>query len=174
MWDLFRCSASFNSFCIFPKKSSFYRGESQNSKENPTHFLLLRLSTSKVPCLTIKAAFLGGTSGSMRFKVLKELKQKVFALKFKQGGSQLEKSKKSPKVAGEKRERRKPPLDRDWSETPCCVMLTKPMENILIRLNSWLLCIIKVLTVLCGVKISFGLNQNWEVHLKKISKNIYL
>lgn len=117
-------------------KISNFRGASQNSKEKekPTHFLLLRLSTSKLPCLTIKAAFLGGTSGSKRFKVLKELKAKVFALKFKQGGSQIDKSKKFPKVDGEKAVMRKPPLDRDGSETPCCVMLTKPMENILIRL----------------------------------------
>jgi hypothetical protein len=83
--------------------------------------------------LTIKAAFLGGTSGSMRYKVLKELKTKVFALKFKQGGSQIDKSKRSLKQEGERVVKRKPPLDRDWSETPCCVMLTKPMENILIR-----------------------------------------
>lgn len=69
----------------------------------------------------------------MRYKVLKELKTKVFALKFMQGGSQIEKSKKSLKLEGEKQVKRKPPLDRDWSETPCCVMLTKPMENILIR-----------------------------------------
>ncbi|XP_062615666.1 KICSTOR complex protein SZT2-like, partial [Saccostrea cucullata] len=109
-----------------------YEGESQSSKEHPTHFLLLRLSTSKAPCMTIKAAFLGGASGSMRYKVLKELKTKVFALKFKQGGSQIEKSKKSPKQEKETMVKRKPPLSRDWSETPCCIMLTKPMENILI------------------------------------------
>lgn len=71
--------------------------------------------------------------------MLKELKAKVFALKFKQGGSQIDKSKKFPKVEGEKAVMRKPPLDRDGSETPCCVMLTKPMENILIRLAILLL-----------------------------------
>ncbi|KAJ8305511.1 LOW QUALITY PROTEIN: hypothetical protein KUTeg_016056 [Tegillarca granosa] len=101
----------------------------------PVSFLLLRV-TSKPPCMVLRLAFLGGTSGSMRHKTLQILKNKVRELKFPQRGSQqISKDKQTGNKQGKPTPPtvvKKPPLQREWSEIGCCVLLTKPVGDILI------------------------------------------
>ncbi|KAK3091384.1 hypothetical protein FSP39_019468 [Pinctada imbricata] len=113
--------------------SSYIKFLDGDAEKSPSRFLLLRL-TSKPPCMVIRAAFLGGTPGGMRHKTIKDLKRKVLALKFPQRGAQkVDRTKKSPKdEAKDKKATPKPPLLREWSEISCCVLLTKPVEHILI------------------------------------------
>ncbi|XP_021342251.1 protein SZT2-like isoform X1 [Mizuhopecten yessoensis] len=104
------------------------------SEKPPTSFLLLRV-TSKPPYMVLRLAFLGGSPGWERYCIIQELRDKVAALRFpKRGQTKVEKSKVSPTKdsAVRKLKKRPSPLLRDWSEIKCCVLLIKPIEQILI------------------------------------------
>lgn len=100
----------------------------------PESFLLLRI-TSTPPCLVLRVAFLGGTSGEIRYDTIKELRAKVETLKFsKRGSIKSNKVKISPSKGSEEVVvlERKSPLMREWSEISCCILLSKPIEHVLI------------------------------------------
>lgn len=104
----------------------------------PYSFCVLRV-TSKPPCMVLRLAFLGGTPGFERNNIVGQLKEKVLALKFPRRGTQKADKTKRAIGSGNKAEqltaspKRKAPLQREWSEINCCIVLTKPVEKILIR-----------------------------------------
>ncbi|KAL3869893.1 hypothetical protein ACJMK2_042520, partial [Sinanodonta woodiana] len=103
--------------------------------DTPDYFVLLRI-TSNVPCLVLRLAFLGGAPGYERHQVICNLRKKLADLKFPKRGTQKVTKTSSGSVVRKmdgKEMVRKPPLSRDWSEIHCCVLLSKPVENILIR-----------------------------------------
>jgi len=101
-----------------------------------TSFLLLRF-TSKPPCIVLRCAFLAGTPGLNRHKTLKELKEKLRNLKFPHRAPQkVDHTKRSRSGHDEKKPadvEHKPPLQLERSEKNCCILLTKPVEQVLIR-----------------------------------------
>ncbi|XP_052100492.1 KICSTOR complex protein SZT2-like isoform X3 [Mytilus californianus] len=102
--------------------------------EKPTSFLLLR-SISKPPCIVLRCAFLAGTSGRNRYKTLGELKEKLRNLKFPHRAPQKVDSKKHRAGQSDAKPaviEHRPPLQLERSEKNCCILLTKPVEQILI------------------------------------------
>lgn len=94
-------------------------------------------SISKPPCIVLRCAFLAGTSGRNRYKTLGELKEKLRNLKFPHRAPQKVDSNKRPR-AGQSDAKpavieHRPPLQLERSEKNCCILLTKPVEQILIR-----------------------------------------
>ena len=101
--------------------------------------MLLR-SVSKPPCIVLRCAFLAGTPGLKRYKTLKELKQKLKTLKFPHRAPQKVDNKRSR--GGDSNSKspvheHRPPLLLERSEKTCCILLTKPVEHILIRSVVW-------------------------------------
>uniref|UniRef100_A0A0N7ZXW0 Protein SZT2 n=1 Tax=Daphnia magna TaxID=35525 RepID=A0A0N7ZXW0_9CRUS len=101
----------FTSFVLLENHS--YIGLVCTDSEKPVSFYLVRL-THKPPCVILRIAFLGGTAGSIRQKVVADLKNAVQSLNFPQRS-----------------------LPQDFSKTiaaiPCCKVLQKPAEKILLR-----------------------------------------
>ncbi|KAJ9595166.1 hypothetical protein L9F63_013524, partial [Diploptera punctata] len=88
-----------------------------DAEKPPTSFYIIRV-TSKPPCVVINVAFLNGTPGSLRYKIVQQLKDRIAQLTFPQRPS----AKEPPQHA-----------TRKWSDVNCCVLLHKPVEKILIR-----------------------------------------
>ncbi|XP_060082039.1 KICSTOR complex protein SZT2-like [Ylistrum balloti] len=119
---------------VLLENDSYIKLLPSNSEKPPTSFLLLRV-TSKPPYMVLRLAFLGGSPGWERYCTIQELRDKVAVLRFpKRGPTKVEKAKVSPtKDSALKKLKKTPsPLLRDWSEINCCVLLTKPVEQILI------------------------------------------
>lgn len=77
----------------------------------PVSFYLVRL-THKPPCVLIRIAFLGGTAGSIRQKIVADLKKVIQSLVFPQ---------------------RFLPQHQSPAAVPCCKVLRKPADKILLR-----------------------------------------
>ena len=74
----------FNVFIKFPIRNQ------DDAKKVPSSFVLVRM-TPKSPCLVLRLAFLGGTSGHLRHEMVKELREKVAKLRFPKRGSDRDK-----------------------------------------------------------------------------------
>ncbi|GAB1605816.1 Hypothetical predicted protein [Argonauta hians] len=123
-----------------------------DSDKPPTTFYILRV-TSKPPCLVLRLAFLGGTAGHERHSVVAELREEILKLKLPRGQHKssslrlsLERRKhvqgipldlsqqKDEDFPGGKPSKMNPQLNRKQiTEVKCCVVLSKPVEKILIR-----------------------------------------
>ena len=69
---------------------------------------------------------------------MKDLRERILALMFPERGVPKEHSGKKAtrrlsQSAADTSQVTKPPLQRTWSEIPCCVVMAKPIEKILIR-----------------------------------------
>ncbi|KAK7862806.1 hypothetical protein R5R35_004159 [Gryllus longicercus] len=104
----------------------------------PMSFYIIRV-TSKPPCVVINMAFLGGTSGLLRYEVIQELKKHIASLKLPPRPSNKESLPRKVSVikpsspsctAGQNGHS---PVLRTWSDISCCILLRKPVEKILIR-----------------------------------------
>lgn len=110
-----------------------------DSDKPPTSFYIIRV-TSKPPCVVINMAFLGGTSGLLRYEVLQELKKHIASLKLPPRPSNKESLPRKISVVRPSSiqnddgcDNGHTPVLRTWSDITCCILLRKPVEKILIR-----------------------------------------
>ncbi|PSN35432.1 Protein SZT2 [Blattella germanica] len=128
----------------------------KEAEKPPTSFYIIRV-TSKPPCVVINVAFLNGTPGFDRYKIVQQLKNRIARLTFPQRPSakeppmrkltskahsvafssqllqeqQLQQPPQSQTQQGSPTQQQQP--TRKWSDVSCCVLLHKPVEKILIR-----------------------------------------
>ena len=105
----------------------------------PQFFCVLRL-TSKAPNMIIRLGFLGGTPACIRLAEIEVLREKIRNLSFPHRGTQKVSSRIPHSTSAdsiEEAKRHKSPLSREGSEIACCVLLTKPVEKILVM---WVWC----------------------------------
>ncbi|XP_046683213.1 KICSTOR complex protein SZT2-like isoform X2 [Homalodisca vitripennis] len=93
--------------------------------KTPSWFYIVRVQL-KAPCAVIHIAFLGGTPGKLRHQILEQLKEKISALTIPQRLTNKETSISRNQIDNfiENQTR---------SNVPCCILLNKPLEKILIR-----------------------------------------
>jgi hypothetical protein len=125
----------FTSFVLLENHS--YIGLVCTDSEKPVSFYLVRL-THKPPCVLIRIAFLGGTTGSIRQKVFSAggylirtvSKWSIVFFSFKQVVADLKKVIESLNFP-----QRSLPQDsfKSVAAIPCCKVLQKPAEKILLR-----------------------------------------
>ncbi|KAK3794564.1 hypothetical protein RRG08_003713 [Elysia crispata] len=104
----------------------------------PQFFCVLRL-TSKAPNMIIRLGFLGGTPACIRLAEIEVLREKIRNLSFPHRGTQKVSSRIPHSTSAdsiEEAKRHKSPLSREGSEIACCVLLTKPVEKILVIYES--------------------------------------
>ncbi|GFS07662.1 protein SZT2 [Elysia marginata] len=104
----------------------------------PQFFCVLRL-TSKAPNMIIRLGFLGGTPASTRLAEIAVLTEKIRNLSFPHRGTQKVSSRTAHSTSADSVEdgkKHKSPLSREGSEIACCVLLTKPVEKILVIYES--------------------------------------
>ena len=125
----------FTSFVLLENHS--YIGLVCTDSEKPVSFYLVRL-THKPPCVLIRIAFLGGTTGSIRQKVFSAggylirtvSKWSMVLFSFKQVVADLKNVIQSLNFP-----QRSLPQDsfKSVAAIPCCKVLQKPAEKILLR-----------------------------------------
>uniref|UniRef100_A0A1B6LW97 C2H2-type domain-containing protein n=1 Tax=Graphocephala atropunctata TaxID=36148 RepID=A0A1B6LW97_9HEMI len=95
------------------------------SDKIPSWFYIVRVQL-KAPCAVIHIAFLGGTPGKLRHQILEQLKEKISALTIPQRLSNKEiiftRNQIDNFIESQAR-----------YNVPCCILLNKPLEKILIR-----------------------------------------
>ncbi|CAL4100629.1 unnamed protein product, partial [Meganyctiphanes norvegica] len=126
-----------------------YRGD--DTEKPPISFFVVRITSRPPPGLVIRLAFLGGTPGYIRNKMLGDLKERILGLTIpsRPGGS-TEVNKTSTPASYSQQDKKelnglgvnettnnsnapnRPPLTRLGSNVPCCVITHKPIEKILI------------------------------------------
>ncbi|CAI9736159.1 Hypothetical predicted protein [Octopus vulgaris] len=130
----------------------YIKFNNSDSDKPPSTFYILRV-TSKPPCLVLRLAFLGGTAGHERHAVVAELREEILKLKLPRGPHKssglrlsLERRKqvqgipldltnqKEDDLSSAKPSKMSTQLNRkQTTEVKCCVVLSKPVEKILIR-----------------------------------------
>ena len=146
---------NWSEFCLLENHTyiSFIRGESDD--QQPTSFYVIRV-TSKPPCLVVWLAFLAGTTGSVRHGIMLELYEKLKQLTVRQRicWKDIPRSKIKPAAPSLRSDLEDDgdPEDEDnvnlttkahpvppasqFSDVFCCVLLSKPVEKILVRYES--------------------------------------
>ncbi|XP_071952903.1 KICSTOR complex protein SZT2-like isoform X2 [Antedon mediterranea] len=107
-----------------------------DEKNPPYSFYIIRI-LSKPPCMVLRLAFLGGTSGHVRNQIMKNLKSRLVKLELPQRASSLL---SKTVAAGTSSRHRRVSGNTDTKEqqkqskaNPCVVLISKPTEIILIR-----------------------------------------
>ncbi|XP_059469171.1 KICSTOR complex protein SZT2-like [Neocloeon triangulifer] len=129
---LFSTLKAWSSFVLIENHTYVKLIQNENEKV-PSSFLLMRV-TSKLPCVVINLAFLGGASGCLRHQILSELKAKMRSLTFPQrplGKETIIRKFSTVKNNSASPEEQKAVIT--WSDLNCCILLVKPVEKILIR-----------------------------------------
>jgi hypothetical protein len=141
---------NWSEFCLLENHSyiSFIRDNSES--QQPVSFYVVRV-TSKPPCLVVWLAFLAGITGSVRHGIMLQLYDKLKQLTVRQRvcWKDIPRSKIKPCGPRSDLDDDEEPEDEDnvnlttkvnpiqqaspFSEVFCCVLLSKPVEKILVR-----------------------------------------
>ena len=85
--------------------------------------------------MIIRLGFLGGTPAHIRVAEIDVLREKIRNLSFPHRGTQKASGRIPHSTSADSLEevkKHKSPLSREGSEIACCVLLTKPVEKILV------------------------------------------
>ena len=130
--QLSECLRKWSTFVLLDNTTfiKFIYGEEDVEKVIPKTFYIIRM-TSKPPCVIIWLAFPGGTSGSIRNKVVLEVTELISQLTIKQ--LQLWKDPTHHHEPHHGIPNQGESLSGDLSESPACILFNKPVERIMIR-----------------------------------------
>ncbi|XP_072246292.1 KICSTOR complex protein SZT2 isoform X3 [Leuresthes tenuis] len=107
-----------------------------SSDQPPTSFYLVRL-ISKTPCMVLRLGFPIGTPAHVRNKIVDELREQILKLRFPHRVQNKEATPKTKrKIVGHTSPSKSasvPAAKSALSDRPCVVVLTKPLEKLLIR-----------------------------------------
>lgn len=124
-----------SSFVLLENQSYVHLMFRTEEEKVPHSFCLIRV-TSKPPHVVLRLAFLVGTPGHLRHRTVAQFREKIRALTFPQ------RVKDPPKwrviintpVMAKAATTASPLVNKtSWSELPCCAIVHKPVEKILIR-----------------------------------------
>ncbi|XP_054162649.1 KICSTOR complex protein SZT2-like [Oppia nitens] len=132
-----------NSSFVLLENQSYVKLIQSSSNDNPHSFYLIRV-IAQPPCVIIHLSFIGGTSGHLRCEILNELKELIKCCKFPKrhiSSFNTQKSKMSQlNDLNEMNEYNKSERKFSFSyqqrhsiDDKCCVLITKPIDKILIR-----------------------------------------
>lgn len=130
--QLSECLRKWSTFVLLDNTTyiKFIYHEEDEEKVIPKTFYIIRM-TSKPPCVIIWLAFPGGTSGSIRNKVVLEVTELISQLTIKQ--LQLWKDPTHHHEPHHGIPNQGEALSGDLSESPACILFNKPVERIMIR-----------------------------------------
>ncbi|XP_043941348.1 KICSTOR complex protein SZT2 isoform X2 [Protopterus annectens] len=107
-----------------------------STEQTPSSFYLIRI-ISKPPCMVLRLGFPIGTPAVTRNKIVDELREQILLLRFPHRVQSKEATPKvKRKVLGTASPSKSPPLPLPqpaFSDRPCVVIFSKPLEKLLIR-----------------------------------------
>ncbi|KAM4548799.1 KICSTOR complex protein SZT2 isoform 3-T3 [Odontesthes bonariensis] len=107
-----------------------------SSDQPPTSFYLVRL-ISKTPCMVLRLGFPIGTPAHVRNKIVDELREQILKLRFPHRVQNKEATPKTKRKnvghTSPSKSASIPAAKSALSDRPCVVVLTKPLEKLLIR-----------------------------------------
>ncbi len=135
--QLSECLKRFSSFVLLENTTYIkFLYNTADDPNMPSSFYIIRM-TSKPPCVIIWLAFPGGTSGSVRNSVVKEVTQLIHTLKIKQLQTWRDpKHHHDPCRNAHHNPQLQHALDlvpNELSEFKACLLFSKPIERIMIR-----------------------------------------